>query len=274
MTDLDKRWSADEIAGLAGFSLYHFHRMFYALVGESAMEMLRRVRLEKAAQSLLTSQEPIVDIALSAGYTHEGFTRAFKLAYGETPSEFRVNRSENHRLPHVNGVHYPYSGEVFFAGERNMNTTTRIFPGGRYLAVRHTGPYSEIGPAFEKAFRAAIGNGLFPIGTAKAFYYDDPVVTPALELQSDAAIPVANGSEKRIEGVEYLDVPDLECLVVLHRGSYKGLGDAWLDAYQNALPASGKVPADHPPFENYLNDCTKVPEEELLTEICIPIKIG
>lgn len=271
ISDLERRWSLEEIAQLAGFSQYHFHRMFNALLGESAMEMIRRLKLEKAAYNLLGSNEAVVDIALVAGYTHEAFTRAFKAAYRVTPSEFRAMQSPDCRLARMNGVHFPFSGEIIFAGETNMNATIKTYAAGRYLAVRHLGPYHEIGATFAKAFELAIGNGLYPTGAAKAFYYDDPSITPPSELRADASIPVSDDSEKLIEGAHYLDVPELECLVVLHKGSYRGLGDAWLGAYQSALPGSNRIPADHPPFESYLNDCSKVPEEELLTEICIPL---
>ena len=109
-------------------------------------------------------------------------------------------------------------------------------------------------------------------GPAAAFYYDDPSTTAAQELRSDAAIPVTPDQTANIEGTLYLNIPSQECLVVLHTGSYQGLGDAWSRAYGEALAESGREPLDAAPFELYLNECGKVPEAELLTEICIPLK--
>ena len=75
---LDEAVSLDELAALAHFSPYHFHRIFRGMVGESVMEHVRRLRLERAAHRLKFSDEPITRIAFEAGYeTHEAFTRAF-----------------------------------------------------------------------------------------------------------------------------------------------------------------------------------------------------
>ena len=48
---LDESISLEELAAVACFSPYHFHRIFRALVGESVMEHVRRLRLERAAES-------------------------------------------------------------------------------------------------------------------------------------------------------------------------------------------------------------------------------
>ncbi len=55
----------DELATLASFSPYHFHRVFTAYVGESLAAYVRRVRLEQAAMQLLHSQQEILDIAFN-----------------------------------------------------------------------------------------------------------------------------------------------------------------------------------------------------------------
>ncbi len=269
--DIDRKWTTDELAGLAGFSRFHFHRVFEGMMSESLGEMMRRLRLERAALRLEQGNETVTEIAIGAGYSHEGFCRAFKTAYIVTPSEYR-NRPSSHHLASPNGVHYPFQGKLIFRGGTGMKPTIRIIGPTRYLCVRHVGPYNEIGASFGKLMGLAGPLGIAPVGPAGAFYHDDPSTVAATDLRSDAGIPVSPTQNTPIEGASYLDVPEQECLVVLHKGSYQSLGDSWNRAYGEALAESGREPLHAPPFELYLNDCNVVPEADLLTEICIPLK--
>jgi len=78
------------LAEVAGFSVPHFHRVFSAHVGESAIGYVRRLRLERAARKLRMGAVDITEVALAAGYdTHAAFSKAFKQQFGFSPSEFR-----------------------------------------------------------------------------------------------------------------------------------------------------------------------------------------
>src|SRR5262249_26256763 len=84
---LDEELELAELAGVAAFSPFHFHRIFRGLVGESVKEYVRRLRLERAARCLKQESRPVTEIALQAGFeTHESFTRAFTAMFGESPS--------------------------------------------------------------------------------------------------------------------------------------------------------------------------------------------
>ena len=80
----------ERLASVAGFSVPHFHRVFTAQVGESAISYIRRMRLERAARKLRMGAVDITEVALAAGYdTHAAFSKAFKQQFGLSPSEFR-----------------------------------------------------------------------------------------------------------------------------------------------------------------------------------------
>jgi AraC family transcriptional regulator len=64
---LDDPLDLDRLAGVACLSPYHFHRIYRALWGETAAETLSRLRLGRAAVQLLTTTEPMTQIARSAG---------------------------------------------------------------------------------------------------------------------------------------------------------------------------------------------------------------
>src|SRR5215218_5823311 len=72
---LDRDLSIDELARLASFSEFHFHRIFREIVGEPVAEHVRRLRLERAALELYYTERPIKQIAADVGYgSHEALT--------------------------------------------------------------------------------------------------------------------------------------------------------------------------------------------------------
>ena len=80
----------ETLAAVAGFSVPHFHRVFTARVGESAISYVRRLRLERAGRKLRMGAVDITEVALAAGYdSHAAFSKAFKQHFGLSPSEFR-----------------------------------------------------------------------------------------------------------------------------------------------------------------------------------------
>lgn len=79
-----------DVASQVGFSAYHFHRVFSALLGESITQYIRKRRLAKAAERLRDSRDPIMSLAVECGFdSQEAFTRAFKRMYGTTPGQYR-----------------------------------------------------------------------------------------------------------------------------------------------------------------------------------------
>jgi AraC family transcriptional regulator len=87
---IDEPLTREALAGVAGFSVPHFHRIFTAQLGENIASYVRRIRLERAGRKLRMGAVDITQVALAAGYdTHTAFSRAFKQQYGLSPSEFR-----------------------------------------------------------------------------------------------------------------------------------------------------------------------------------------
>lgn len=56
---LEVPYSLDELAALAGFSPFHFHRIFRGMVGESVKQYERRLRLERAARQLKSGKRTV-----------------------------------------------------------------------------------------------------------------------------------------------------------------------------------------------------------------------
>lgn len=87
---IDKPLNREVLATVAGFSIPHFHRIFTAHTGESAISYVRRKRMERAGRKLRMGAVDITEVALSAGYdSHTAFSKTFKKYFGMSPKTFR-----------------------------------------------------------------------------------------------------------------------------------------------------------------------------------------
>lgn len=268
---LDEELSLEELAEVACFSPFHFHRIFRGMVGESVKEYVRRLRLERAALELRHTDRAIQDIAFDAGYeNHASFTRIFGELFGVPPQCFRqtfrhkaVTTPEKKR--YIITIQRP-------GGDDKMDVCVKKFEEMTVAFVRHVGPYKNVGVAWQELcsdeqVRAKSGLSSLAIGIC----YDDPDVTDEDKIRYDACVTVDDtftpgnsiGMQK-IKGGEYA--------VMLHEGSFDTLIDSYKRIYGEWLPRSGREVESGPSIEVYLKDADEVPPEEMETEIRIPLK--
>ena len=85
-----RRITLQEAAREAGFSPFHYQRQFQRAFGETPLEFLTRMRMERAKLLLRTSGEPVSEICLELGYESLGsFSSRFAREVGVPPTEFR-----------------------------------------------------------------------------------------------------------------------------------------------------------------------------------------
>jgi len=273
----------EELAKVAHFSPFHFHRVFCAMVGETPQRFIQRLRVEKAATDLkLRPHLPVTTIALESGFSSSAaFARAFRVAFGITASQWRAGEDrkmgETDRKP----------GQADAMGNRQgrgMETNKSIpldvrvetLPAQRVAYVRHTGPYAGDGELFGRlmgkiAAWAGARNLCGPQATMLCVYHDNPEVTDEDKLRISACITVDD--DITVDG----DVSEMR----LHAGRYAvakfridmdQYAEAWNRLMQDWLPDSGFQPDDHPSFERYLNDPQSDPEGKHELEICMPVR--
>lgn len=93
----------DDVASLAGFSKYHFSRLFKNFTGLSFYKYLNKKRIEQAEKLLVDPALSITEVALQSGFSSlSAFIRMFKLIKDCTPTEFRS-------LYEMEPCRYPFS---------------------------------------------------------------------------------------------------------------------------------------------------------------------
>jgi two-component system response regulator YesN len=81
----------DEVSGKVDVSPYYFTRLFKEETGETFLEYLTRLRIERAKTLMKDPSVSIKDICAQVGYSDPNyFSRIFKKSEGKTPTEYRA----------------------------------------------------------------------------------------------------------------------------------------------------------------------------------------
>lgn len=107
LDSLDHDRDASSLARGAWRSRTQFYRVFRAMIEETPVAMRRRLLLERAAWQLSRTPLPVTEIGLNANYgSLEAFTRAFRKAFGVSPSIYRRMGAKSTHLHTSNGIHH------------------------------------------------------------------------------------------------------------------------------------------------------------------------
>lgn len=276
---LNETISLCDLAGLACFSEFHYHRMFQWMVGVPVMDYIRKRRLSQAALALRESKRRVVDVALEYGFqSHETFARAFKRQFQVTPDAYRRaglslalqpriilpeipatgNRGGHHMQPKL--VTKPSFKVIGYALETNVNE------GRNHLDI----------PAFWQRY---LSEGLGKHIPNK--------LRPDVELGICTDFQPATGDFKYVIGYEvdtFDGVPEGMVCVTIPEATYavfttpkataaefsSSIQTTWGKAYQDWFPESGYVHGASAEFEWYDDRCASGDERQM--DIYLPIQ--
>ena len=278
--------NVNTIASIAGFSPFHFHRIFSALCGETLNGYIRRIRAEKAASMLLAYPEmPVVEISERCGYNSMSvFCRTFKEIFGINASDFRTTKAEE-----MSKIRQSISKKSQFSTDNHndlcfikpneerknfmkTNIEVKEMPALKLLYVRHTGAFDQIGMAYGKLMQWAGPRGLLQSDNFKTatVYHDDPTVTKIENLRQSACITIDQDMKGEGE-IGRLDLPACMCAVGRFEIGVEGFTDAW-NTMCLWFTESGYQPGEGLPYELYYNNHEEHPEKKFILDICIPVK--
>ncbi len=250
----------EDLARVANFSPYHFHRVYSSITGETVASTVRRVRLALATRLLENGAESVTQVALSVGYdSPQAFTRAFGQFTGQSPKEFQ---GQMHRLE-LN------AGAARCDDVACIAPSVRIVerPSQRVYALRHRGPLATI-PHTQRRLHLHCDTNT--VSESLGASYGDPADAEGFRYYAAASSyqpwPVVD------KDIEMLDIPAgryaLHCLA----GPYVRISAAIQALYSRWLPSSGYEPDDRPTLEHYLNSPHTANQADLRTDLLIPIR--
>ena len=95
-----KALTVDRLASRCRLSTFHFIRAFRAAFGDTPHQYLRRRRIERAKELLVTTPLPVTEICDQIGFQSLGsFSTLFRRVTGETPAAYRATRRRNVYIP-------------------------------------------------------------------------------------------------------------------------------------------------------------------------------
>jgi len=285
---LDEPLSLDDLADVASFSRYHFHRIFSAMVGETVGDYIQRLRLERSAVMLGNPLISITEIALECGFSSSAsFARAFRRHFGVSASEFRSNYSKikgkngkaNGNIGEDSTSSLGYDMQAFSQNinlnqeEMEMKVEIKTLPNYHVAYIRNMGYNEKIEPTWrrlEKWVRAhdLLNDSTVSIGVS----YDDESITPPDKCRYEACMTVPETTKPDGE-VGINDLPGGKFVLYRLEGDFKDIQkiikQGFKDVFRNWLPASGFQPDDKPCYELYHDPGEK---GKFSADLAIPVK--
>ncbi|TLG78634.1 AraC family transcriptional regulator [Methylocystis sp. B8] len=262
--------TVDVLSDVANFSKFHFHRQFSQHCGISLSRYIQFMRLKRAAYRLaFNPTAPITDVALDSGFENpESFSRAFKAAFGQTPSAFR-KKPDWASWSARSRISLPLS-------ERTNDMDVKIIDVEPILvaALEHRGAPALLNDSVQRFIAWRKSSGLSPVSQCETYGvpYNDPNTTPPEEFRFDICGSVTEPVAGNEQGVVTKTIPGGRCAMTVHAGSRDRIDESVYALYRHWLPESGEELRDFPVYFHYLNLDHDTPEHRHLTEIYLPLK--
>lgn len=273
-SNLDDELNVDALSQVAHLSKYHFHRQFSALYGITVSAYIKQLRMKRATfQLAFRSEDKVIDIALSNGYgSSEAFSKAYKKTVGQSPSNFR-------KEPAWNPWHETHKS-LFKLRNKLMNeneTTYEInivdFKETLLAVLEHRGAPEKLGYTISQFISWRKENKFLP-RASRTFnlIYDDPAVMTPGKYRFDVCASVKNPIQNNNYGVVNKVIPTGRCAVVRHIGSDDTIGYVVNYLYSDWLKQSGEELRDFPLFFERVSFFPDVSENEMITDIYLPLR--
>lgn len=276
----------EELAGVAGFSKFHFHRIFKGILKESLLQYVNRLKVEKALNFLIYRPNmTVTEIAYQLGFTDAAiFSRAFKNYYHVSPSYYRNHYRKNGKDAPENSS---YNEKIARAIQRDTghkvqgNVTIEMMDEMHVAYMRYLGPYEDLEIVFVKLMQKLIDDlnkqNLIDPKSAKvlAVYHDNPEITEdrhrrtslCITIPDSGVIDIENGSSD----LGTMAIPSGKYAIGHFEIYQNEYGAAWDYLCGEWLPQSGYLPSDNFAFEVYLSEPDPDPQKKHLVDIYLPI---
>src|SRR5277367_2842601 len=274
--NLDRRVRLAELADVACFSEFHFHRIFTAVSGETLNNFTNRLRLEKAARLLRYSEQSVTDIALDCGFSSSAtFSRAFRSGYDTSPSRFR--KSGEIKKSKICKELFPREeyGVAMSAEEKKAAFPVRLLdvPGRQIAYIRVTNAFEmdRVLGALKTVIEWAKSQDIFSQGILFGMSVDDPHVTPKHLYRYEVCLASSLPFKCR-EGMSKLKMPAMRYAAIKVSGDIHKVATAWDYLYRDWLINSAYEPEHAPALEVFLDKESATDWSHFELELCLPVR--
>lgn len=198
-THIDTEIDLEDLSYDLDISKFHMHRIFKEAFGKNIYESIKSIRLQKAANLLLTNKlSSISNIANLCGYSsHSSFIKAFEKRFEMTPKQWRK------------GGFKSYSEEIMKQSKKAMQSTANFsnlsptivkMPEIEAYYIRNKGYNINIKQVWQKLQTLILNNDIQQYRQI-ALLHDNPVITPLNECQYIACIETKEKKEQLIQRI-------------------------------------------------------------------------
>jgi len=271
---LSEEVTLEQLAAIACFSPFHFHRIFTAMMGETPRDFIERVKLEKAANMLcLLPQRPVAEVAYHFGYSSTStFTRAFKKYYSLPPRDFLAKHIHDFHSLNIPG----YQPQTPQANKVGYFVKIERLPAMHVAYVQTLNGYAKgIPKAWNKlTSMATIKNWINPETRFIGIPYDNPGITPNEKCRYRACITVDETMVISHGDVKTAEIEEGMYTIFHFKGGRSDINKVYSFIYGEWLIQSGYIPDDKPtiefyPPEMYLTCSNDVPEYTIALPVTI-----
>jgi len=271
---LDEELSTDKLAQIACISKFHFHRQFSEFIAMNVAVYVQQLRIRRASYQLAFRKESkVIGIALDNGYESvEGFSRAFKRSMKQSPAKFKrepdwLTWHENNepltmlRKFRVQEINHEFEVNIKHIGTVNI------------AVFEHRGAPERLGHSIQQFITWRKENKLPPSGSRTFnIVYDNPAFVASEDYRFDLCAEISQQVKENTYGVVAKAIPSGRCAVIRHIGTDQEMSHAIHYLYTNWLKQSNEELRDFPLFFERISFFPEVPEQQMITDIYLPIK--
>lgn len=262
--NLEKEIHIEELSNMANLSLFHLRRIFKNITGENIGSYIQRLRLEKVAHMIVSTDIPIHEITKQSNYqTKSSLSKAFQKHFGVAMSVYREEYTKSiHNNDLKTGLLAPQAEIRRLSSQKAICYQVRNIPQDKYGYMAVWGKLIH----YRDKHMLKENSGQFI-----SISLDNPQVT--LPRQHRFYIGILTTGDPIPEKQFIIqEIPAGLYAIFKHKGNYATLPDLYQAIAEKWIPQSGYVQQEAMSFEIYLNTPRDTEISELLTEVYIPIK--
>ena len=267
--NLHESITVKDASSAAGFSIFHFSRIFSSMTGHSPYDYIIRRRLTEASIEVLETKKKIIDIAFDFQFNSpENFSRAFRKMFGHLPNSARKTKIINKKIKRSRITH----NDIEYLAGNHLRIPTYCKSDSLIIIgfMNEIDSYNQIDTIhFEhlKQFKNEIRDhsdmdNIYGITLCPVFENSKTSFIIGHRTESLDTIPLQMIGKK---------MPSMNYITFIHQGPVDTLDKMINYIYQTWMPKSGTEPAA--PFEllTTSDPCKATDDPNLEISIHIPI---